>query len=57
MKKSHQKKHNFSYDDFEKPHHQAKQLKQQDEKKKTKRIERVIKSKNVYTIYELDESY
>jgi hypothetical protein len=55
MSKS-QRKNNY-YDDFEKTHHQAKQYKKVKEKKSYKKLESVLRSKDVNKLLNIEENY
>ena len=57
MSKSQKKHNNGVYDDYDKPHHQVKQLKKRSELKTLKRINSAIKSKNVNKLFEIDDIY
>lgn len=44
-------------DEFEKPHHQVKQFKKVKEKKTHKKIENILRSKDINKLMSLDDSF
>lgn len=55
MSKSQRKYNNSFNDDFEKPHHQIKQLKKTKERKTLKQFENALRSRDVNKIIKLED--